>query len=147
MTRLEQIRQLVAFAINAPKNQNRIVKLGALKEHEVERIEKLTGFNLAGYERILDRFAIGHTLKIHGDVEVEAERGQVAVTDKDFEKIPRILKTENIIFIGQNKKGKDLFLYEAVIGNTFYYVEEIRTRRKQLAMVSMYKRKPRKKRG
>lgn len=145
MTRLEQINALIFFSKTAPKNENRIVKLGQLKPHEVKRIQDITGFNLEGYERIVDRFAVGHTLKVHGDQEGEALRGQIAVTEADFLKLPRIIKSENIIYAGKNKRGQDCLLYEATIGNIFYYVEEIRKGRKQLAMVTMFKRKPKKK--
>ena len=145
MTRIEQLQKLVEFALTAPKNQNFTVILGELKPHEVIEIEKKTGLNLEGYTHIVDRFAVGHTLKVHGNEKEEALRGQVAVTPQDFKKIPRILKTDNIVYQGKNSKGLDCILYEAIIGNTYYYVVEVRTKRKQLAMTTMYKRKPRKK--
>ena len=145
MTRMEQIAQLVEFTLTAPKDKNFTVVLGKLKAHEVLAIEKKAGINLEGYTHIVDRFAVGHTLKLHGNDKEEALRGQIAVTPADFKKIPRILKCENIVYLGKNSKGLDCILYEAIIGNIFYYVVEVRTKRKHLAMATMYKRKPRKK--
>lgn len=145
MTKIEKIAKLVEFTLTAPKEKNLVVNLGELKPHEVVAIEKTTGIDLTGYIHVIDRFAVGHTLKVHGDEKEESLRGQIAVTPADFKKIPRILKSDNIIYQGKNSKGLDCILYEAVIGSIFYYVVEVRTKRKHLAMATMYKRKPRKK--
>jgi hypothetical protein len=56
--------------------------------------------------------------------------------------IPQIVSSENIIWVGKNKLGRDCLLYEAIIDEVFYYVEEIRVGRKGLAMNTLYKRKP-----
>ena len=91
---------------------------------------------------MVDKFAINHTIKKHGDAVQEKLRGQIAITNEDFELIPKINKSKNIIHLSKNKFGNDVLLYEAVIKDTFYYVEEVRTGKKELCMTTMYKRKP-----
>jgi hypothetical protein len=77
----------------------------------------------------------------HGDKEKEASRGQLAILQKDFELIPLIVESNNIIYKGKNRQGRDVILYEAEIGNKIFYAEEIRTRQKHLIINSMWKRK------
>ena len=138
MTLKQKIKQLVGEAVS---NKSSKIELGMLSESDVKLLELKTGFNLQGYKRVLDTSAIKHTLSHHGNKTIEAARGQVAIIPGDFEKIPEILKSENVIFSGKNKIGRDCLLYEAFISGTYYYIEEIRTGRKHLAMVTMYKRK------
>lgn len=52
------------------------------------------------------------------------------------------LKTDNIIYSGKSKTGNDSILYEYIENNIFFYVEEVRTGRKQLCIKTLYKRKP-----
>lgn len=59
-----------------------------------------------------------------------------------FKKKKPLAKHENVIYAGKDKLGNDCLLYEAVIRNTYYYVEEIRKGKKELCTKSMYKRKP-----
>ncbi|MFN8264107.1 MAG: hypothetical protein U0T07_11305 [Chitinophagales bacterium] len=68
-------------------------------------------------------------------------RGQIAVKETDFILIPEILKSENIIYSNKDKIGNDCLLYQAEIDSVYYYIVEIRTGKKQLAMQTMYKRK------
>ena len=53
--------------------------------------------------------------------------------------MPQIVKSQNIIHVSKNKLGNDIILYEAIIKDTFYYVEEVRKGRKELCMATMYK--------
>ncbi|MEY4876382.1 MAG: hypothetical protein RL708_1531 [Bacteroidota bacterium] len=141
MKKKDLIKALVVFALTDKTTHNKVVKLGVITAKQAELIKAKTGFNLEGYERIVDKSGINHTIKNHSNARIEAARGQIAVTEKDFELIPEIVQSNNIIFSGKNKTGKNCLLYEAKIGDTFYYVEEIRTGRKQLALQTMYKRK------
>lgn len=141
MTRKQKIRKLVEFATKDKSTSNQIVLIGELTDTDVTLLKAKTGFNLAGYSRIIDKSAVKHTLDFHGNPKTENARGQIAVVAEDFELIPEILKSKNVIFSGKNKLGRDCLLYEAHIGNTYYYVEEIRTGRKHLALQTLYKRK------
>jgi hypothetical protein len=137
-----EIKQLVEFAKNSKNPINAKVLINLIDEVEAEILEIKTGFKLFGFKRIIDKFSINHTLKNHGNVEIENKRGQIAITDVDFELVPQIVKSQNIIYVSKNKMGNDLILYEAILNDTFYYVEEVRKGRKELCMTTMYKRKP-----
>ena len=100
-----------------------------------------TDIDLTGYTRVIDKSGINHTIKNHGNEKKEQSRGQIAITNEDFELIPEIIKSENVIYSGKNDLGKDCLLYEAHIGSLIFYIEEIRTGRKQLCLQTMYKRK------
>ena len=141
MTTENAIKKLVNFAITDKTTINKFVSLGIVTTEESVLLKAKTGFNLQGYERIIDKSAINHVLKIHGNEKKEKLRGQIAVTEIDFEKIPEILQSKNVIFTGKNKQGQNCLLYQAKIGNTYFYVEEIRTGRKHLALQTLYKRK------
>ena len=138
----EEIKALVEFAKNSKNSANSKLQINVVDEDEAEFLELKTGFKLLGYKRIIDKFSINHTLKNHGNIKTEALRGQIAITDEDFELIPEIMLSKNIIHTSKNNMGNDLILYEAIIENTFYYVEEVRKGKKELCMTTMYKRKP-----
>ena len=137
-----EITELVEFAINSKNTLNKKVSINIVDELEAAILKAKTGFDLLGFKRIIDKSSINHAIKEHGNVKTEASRGQIAITKKDFELIPQIVKSENVIYSGKSKAGIDCILYEIVINNTYYYVEEIRKGKKELCLKSLYKRKP-----
>ena len=142
MTNQEEIAALVDFALTDKTNKNRVVRFGEIDDLQAIAIHDKTEIDVSGYTRIIDVYGVKHTFIQHGNPTTEAKRGQIAVTKEDFLLIPQIVLTENIIYSGKNKIGKDCLLYEAIINDIFYYVEEIREGRKELAMTTLYKRKP-----
>ncbi|HFG0565250.1 hypothetical protein [Flavobacterium psychrophilum] len=138
----KEIEELVEFAINSKNTINKKVEINIIDKIEANLLKLKTGFDLFGYKRIIDRSSIKHTIKEHGNINTEFKRGQIAVTEKDFKLVPQIVKSENVIYSGKSKAGIDCVLYEIIIENTYYYVEEIRTGKKELCLKSMYKRKP-----
>ena len=141
-TIFEEIEALVAFAFSDDTNRNRVVKLGRINENQADLIKAKTELEVEGYNRIIDVYGVKHTFRQHGNPQTEEKRGQIAITKEDFLLIPQIIESENIIWVGKNKLGKDCLLYEAIIEDVFYYVEEIRVGRKELALNTLYKRKP-----
>ncbi|TAF74461.1 MAG: hypothetical protein EAZ53_08735 [Bacteroidetes bacterium] len=139
---IEKIKALVEFAKNSKNAINSKLQISIIEQKEAEFLELKTGIKLLGYKRVIDKFGINHTLKNHGNAKTEALRGQIAITDIDFELIPLIVLSKNVIHTSKNNMGNDLILYEAIIENTFYYVEEVRKGKKELCMTTMYKRKP-----
>ena len=138
----KEIKDLVEFAINSKNPINSKLQISIIDALEAEILEIKTGFKLIGFKRIIDKLGINHTLKNHGNEAIEKRRGQIAITEEDFELVPKIVKSENIIHVSKNKLGNDMILYEAIIKDVFYYVEEVRKGRKELCMTTMYKRKP-----
>jgi len=91
---------------------------------------------------VVDIYAIRHAIAQHGSLQREATRGQIAVTIDDFSLIPKIIANPDAIrYEGINKQGNPVLIYEKTIGNKVFYLEEIRVRRKEVAMQTMYKRK------
>jgi hypothetical protein len=116
--------------------------LGKLSPEQVEQIKDKTGINLEGYERIIENYGLIHTLKHHGNEKKEAKRGQKAITANDFELIPEIVsKPDDIVNLGQSKRGGILLQFIKRIGDLFIYDEEIRPKRKELTTKTMFKRK------
>jgi hypothetical protein len=120
--------------------------IGKITEQEAAIIKNTKGLNVSGFSRTIDNSGINHCFSHHGSIR-ELLRGQIPVIESDFLLIGKITKPENIISITKNKQGLDVIIYEYIKGDIFNYIEEVRTKRKKLALQSMYKRKPPKKKG
>lgn len=111
----------------------------------VEMLSQLTGFDLTGYERIIDKFGAIHAFVKHGNPKQEESRGQIAIIIEDFEKIPDITSNPDKIVCGEkNSHGKELIKYYKDYDCTYIYIEEKRDGKKVLATQTMYKKKTRK---
>ena len=96
------------------------------------------------YKHSIENTAIIHNQKKHGSELTEAPRGQIAITEKDYELIPDILENYDCIEVelGLNRLGLQTIKYTKVYKDgTTYYLEEVRTGRKSLAFKTMYKQK------
>lgn len=89
--------------------------------------------------------AYGHNQKHHGNSENEARRGQIAITEDDYARIPEILDSYDRVSKSTNKTkgvGNEVIIYEKEFDDGYiYYLEEKRDRRKSLAFHTMYKKK------
>lgn len=138
----DEIRELIKSALQGKTNKNKKVLLRIVDENEAVLLKAKTGLKLLDYRHVIDVYGINHTLKNHGDARKEAARGQIAVQWEDFEKIPEIINSENVIYSEKTNRGNDVLLYQAVIDDTYFYAVEVRSGRKELCIQSMYKRKP-----
>ena len=138
----KEIKELVQFAISSKNAVNKKVSISTITVSEAKTLKAKTDLDLNGYTRIIDKFGINHTLKEHGNEKTERPRGLIPVTKEDFEFIPEIVKSENVIYSGKSKLGLDCLLYEAIIDEIYYYIEEVRKGKKELCIKTMYKRKP-----
>lgn len=99
---------------------------------------------LAGYSHSVDRSAINHIRKNHGDVQSEAERGQIAITGADLARIPEIVTRYDDVrqgLVGKNKE-KQIAFVKAVDDGVLVYVAGISDGRQNLRAVSMWKYPP-----
>jgi hypothetical protein len=95
----------------------------------------------SSYHHTIDNFSISHALKKHG-VEREMLRGQMPITDADFEKVSGILESYDTMVLSKNSRGQSIVLYSKKYHeSTLLYVEEVRVGRKELAMASLYKKR------
>jgi len=93
------------------------------------------------YNHTIDNFSISHAIKRHG-LSKEELRGQLPITDADFEKVNDILENYDEIAFGKNDRGQSVIKYsKKYFEDVTLYIEEVRVGRKELAMATMYKTK------
>ena len=139
------IDDLIRFTITSKSNVNKKATIETVGEEEAKQLKAITEEDLFGFIHTVDAYSIKHILKQHGNQAKEQLRGQVAVTINDFYLIPAIVKNADIITVSKTKLGLKAILYQKQIGDTYYYIEEIRSGKKELAATSLYKRKAAKK--
>ncbi len=102
-----------------------------------------TGLDVTGFTRVLDNYGVRHTIKQHGNAKQESQRGQIAVTLEDFEKILVITsEPDNVFADGKNKIGRNVIVFVKVIDGIGYrHIEEIRGKHKLVATDSLRKKK------
>jgi hypothetical protein len=135
--------ELVEYAFGNTSNELKTIKLYDLGEEEILFLEKLLIGTFTGFKRTIDNYAIVHTHNKHGQESKEISRGQIAVLLDDYLIIPEILREPDKISIGEKSNiGTELIIYTKEIdGINYYYVEELRKKRKSFAMKTLYKRK------
>lgn len=137
----EELKQVIDKAKNNPTEHQKLV-IGTVSK-DLEEKAKENGFDIAGYQHDLDVSGTRHAIKEHGQPKTEEPRGQIAITDEDFEKIPEVIYGyDDVSFTGKNKIGRETITYKKTFDDgTIMYVEEIRDKRKTLTINTMYKYK------
>lgn len=134
----EAVRAAIRDLVADEGAANRSVVISPVDNPDVVDV---VGAHVSGFVHTIDNHAIRHVLKSHGDPATEARRGQLAVTREDFALVPDILGApDSVSDVGVNRRGQAMVLYEKKIGDAFFYVEEAREGRRELAMATMYKR-------
>ncbi len=136
-----EIRDLIEFAGTAPGTVTKKVRLGAVSPLVQEAVKEGLGLNLAGFSHDVDAHAIRHIRKQHGNPAREEARGQLAISDADFEAIPDIIaNAEYLVTGGKNNLGQPVIGYVTKLADgSFAYLEEVRTGRKTLSALSLRK--------
>lgn len=115
--------------------------IGPVLNHQAAR--GATGLDLRGYQHVLDNYGVIHTQKHHGNAAVEAKRGQLPVTARDYSLLGSVLAEPDRMFAdGKNKIGRDVVVFTKLIDGVGYRLAvEVRTKGKKLALDSMRKKK------
>ena len=93
------------------------------------------------YNHVIDNNAIRHALKNHSGKK-EEKRGQIPITDADFENIADIVETyDGVEVVPGNTSAQRIIYHKAYQDGTVIFVEEQRVGRKELAAVTMWKKK------
>jgi hypothetical protein len=139
----DELSDLIKYAFDDTSNQLKTIELHFLESDELEFLGKVLSDIKKGFKRTIDNYAIVHTHNKHGQESKEISRGQIAITMDDYLLIPTILQNPDAIYHGEKSNiGTDLIKYEKMInGICYFYVEEVRKKRKSLAMKTLYKRK------
>lgn len=122
------------------KSSKEWVNLGKLQKQEVDKIYKQTGLDLTGYSRVLTLSEVKHILKHHG-VKSDDKR---PIGLEDFLIIPFIMANPDKIVMSSKLSGTnklEVIKYYKVIGQEYVIVEEVRTGRRKMAIISFYKKK------
>jgi hypothetical protein len=117
-------------------------RLGVADEWLVERAKDI-GLNLEGYEHEVTDVFVNHTLKRHGNPAIERGRGQIAITEADFGKIPEVIKVPNLTLIGGKRGARKIIAYaKKMSDNTTLYFEEVieGSKNRALRSISFFKR-------
>ena len=95
----KNMAQLCSFIKNAKerKNAGKKIYFGRIKHEVAERIKKATSYNVEGYNCALYSDNIRKIYKDHGDEQCEGLRGQRAIKDTDFFRIPEIISKPELI--------------------------------------------------
>ena len=137
----EELKQVIDKAKNNPTEKQKLI-IGTVSK-DLEEKAKENGFDISGYQHDLDVSGTRHAIKEHGQTKTEEPRGQIAITDDDFEKIPEVIYSfDEVSFTGKNKIGRETITYKKSFNDgTIMYVEEIRDKRKTLTINTLYKYK------
>ncbi len=135
----KELKQVIEKARNNPDERQKLV-IGKVSE-DLAALAKDNGLDIEGYNHDLDVSGTRHAIKEHGQEKTEIPRGQVPITDEDFEKIPDIVyHYDNVIFGETDNKNTPLIKYvKSFDDGTILYVEEARTRQRTLTIKSMWK--------
>ncbi|PJK03982.1 hypothetical protein CO612_07685 [Lysobacteraceae bacterium NML71-0210] len=140
---LLRAKEIIRNALRLSKADKRYTEsheLMGVSESEVAEARE-NGLDILGYKHAVDGSAIRHVFKNHGNAKKEAARGQIAITDADFERIPEILESPDKRIYGlKNDIGHEMVGYlKTMPDGTTFYLEEVRTGRRTLTAQSMRK--------
>jgi hypothetical protein len=137
---VKEIELLFDSEVSTSQASQRII-IGSLTEELVDFIFEKTNLQIdISYKFTIDKSGINHSLKRHGNEEKETKQGMIAVTKDDFLKIPQILAfPDEIEYDGKSRKGLEMIFFKKKFDNLTVVVQELRTGKKELAFLSMYK--------
>ena len=131
------IQEIVKEA-RSKRNLKATLSLGKIPADLAAILGNQANLDLSDYEFTIDNFAVKHVLKQHGNPDIERPRGQVAVTDKDFDLLPLVLGKPDLVFYeGKSRQGLDVFQFQKKIGNKYIVLKEVRQGKKELALLTM----------
>ena len=141
------LSELLHFtAANPHSNTKAFCRLGCLPLPVARLVAQVLRTKELFFELIIDSDAIRHTIAQHGSArsQLEALRGQLPIQEADFSApagwLPNILGAAP----GQTKPGKQPRVEVSLLTNTEITtaILEWRPGRKQLALVTIYKKRP-----
>jgi hypothetical protein len=123
---------------------NELVKyeIGMLPKRQAEWISETLKLSIQDFTIVIDNYAVKHVINKHGNSATETPRGQIAVMLHDFTQLPEILcQPDKCSYVGINRLKNHIFLYERIDAVHYFCLLELRAKRKELAVQTLYKRK------
>lgn len=135
------LKEFVQKAREVRENTKAEIEMPSPSGRFVSFVKSVLDLDIAGYKRKIDNYAIKHIFNSHGK-ETELKRGQIPVSEDDFIFYDDIVTNyDKIARGGKTKQGRDTIAYLKHYGDTIYVVEEVRTGKKTLTPVTMWKMK------
>ncbi|MCF6241999.1 MAG: hypothetical protein L3J74_11710 [Bacteroidales bacterium] len=136
----ENIKEFVEKSLQERTNKQKKYKLNKVTDKQAKEIFELTGIDAKGYQWVIENFFLYHTLKEHGNIIQEQKRGQIAINNTDFEKIPDIIVNPDKITLSKGKNSNIHLKIEKQLDELYFYIVEIRKGKKEIMGKTMYKR-------
>lgn len=108
-------------------------------DDELMELAATHGIDLTGYKHVIETSGVQHAEKRHGN----SSHDRTPLTLEDYLIIPFIIKERDTVTMSPQKDishRNTILKYTKLIGDTYYYVEEIRKKNKSLAFKSFLKR-------
>jgi hypothetical protein len=141
------LQLLLDFVSTSPGSGIRaFCRLGLLKQQAAQLVAALLGNENLGFELLVESDAIRHIQAQHGPAKsrLEAMRGQIPIEEVDFLALKNWLPAIITARAGEIKPGKQprVQVESTDVMGTTVVVLEWRPGRQQLALVTMYKKRP-----
>lgn len=97
--------------------------------------------DLKGYKHVIETSGIQHAEKRHGS----KSEDRTPLSLEDYLLVPYIIKERDKVEMSPQRDvmhQNRILVYTKQIGDTYYYVEEVRKKNKSLAFKSLWKRQP-----
>ena len=122
---MSKILEFIATSLADTTNAKAEFIMGIMPPYQGQKIAMETGvISIAGAEKVLTAHGVRHAFVEHAGKKSEAERGQIAITEADFEYLPDILSNPTSIVKGdtQNRKSNDILIFSKNIKGRRYSV-------------------------
>ena len=110
-------------------------------DDELLKLAAQHNIDLTGYKHVIETSGIQHSEKRHG----KQSEDRTPLSLEDYLLVPYIIKERDKVEMSPQKDVKHhnkVLIYTKQIGDTYYYVEEVRMKNKSLAFKSLRKRQP-----
>lgn len=139
----KKIIELVDYSVSGKSNDVKSVIWGTIDSLSAKELCEKTGANLEGYSFEIDNYSIKHIFKKHGNKKRERNRDQIAVTKRDFIHVSQTIENPHIIkYEGKNRKKLQVIRFIKQIENQYNILVEIRSKKKTIALITMFIKKP-----
>ena len=132
----KQLEALISLA-KSDSNTNETIVFEANPEI-LEQMGKQFEKDLSEYNFQIDMYAIRHIFKENTDTKKEESRGQIVINESDSLLVFDVLNQPDLFFYdGKSRLGKDIFVFQKLIGNRYVIIKEVREGKKKIALHSM----------
>ena len=110
-------------------------------DEELLELAAKHNIDLNGYKHVIETTGVQHSEKRHGD----KSEDRTPLSLEDYLLVPYIIKERDKVEMSPQRDVRHhnrVLIYTKQIGDTYYYVEEVRMKNKSLAFKSLRKRQP-----